>query len=133
MVLDRNGDGLVSTGSELFGNYTPQPATEYPNGFLALAEYDKPENGGKQDGTIDTHDSIFESLRVWVDSNHNGISEADELFTLEEMTIVSISLDFKESSRRDRFGNHFMYRSKVKQGAETERWAYDVALVTDKQ
>jgi hypothetical protein len=135
LALDRNGNGVIDNGSELFGNTTPQPEPAQGitrNGFFALAEYDKPANGGNADGVIDRRDAAYESLRLWRDVNHNGVSEPGELDRLVDWQVQAISLDFKESRRRDEWGNGFRYRSRVA-GSSLRRWAYDVVLQTNPQ
>jgi len=135
-------DGLVHNGKELFGNFTPQPKSATPNGFLALAEYDKPENGGNSDGVIDEHDAVFSKLVLWIDENHDGISQPNELHKFSEFGIHSLSVSYFESRKTDEFGNQFRYKARVnprkehrdsrdeKASGEVGRWAYDVFFST---
>jgi hypothetical protein len=131
LFLDRDGNGVVDSGRELFGTDTPQPPGLQPNGFRALVVFDTPQYGGNGDGVIDKDDAIFKDLRLWQDTNHDGVSQASEIHTLKELGLKSISLDYKDSMRTDQYGNQFKYRSKVRdtRDAQLGRWAWDVFLL----
>jgi hypothetical protein len=124
LVLDRNGNGQIDSSKELFGSTTEQPPTDQRNGFNALSAFD-----ANHDGRIDQGDPIFSSLRLWLDRNHNGVSESTELLPLRAIGLLSLSLDYREIPRTDRHGNLFRFVApvKLKVGREVvTRRAYDV-------
>ncbi len=76
LAYDKNGDGIVNDGTELFG-------TESGNGFADLAKYDEDGNGW-----IDEADGIWEKLQIWCrDENGN-----DQLYRLAEKGVGAICL-----------------------------------------
>lgn len=132
LVLDRDGNGLIDSSKEMFGNLTAQPTSESPNGYLALAEFDKPENRGNNNGYIDAGDAVYSKLRLWIDANHDGISQPEELFTLASQGVSALDLKYSESKFTDEFGNRFRYQSILvdNKGFHNGHRTYDVFLVT---
>jgi Ca2+-binding RTX toxin-like protein len=101
LVLDRNQDGIVNNGSELFGNNTKLfDGTFALNAYQALAEYDE-----NSDGVISNLDSIFSELRVWQDLNSDGISQLNELLSLDSVGIESLNTDYQSTTINDGNGN----------------------------
>jgi len=122
LALDRNDNGTIDSGAELFGNVTRlRTGVTASNGYEALAEFDA--NG---DGVIDRRDPIFARLRLWTDVNRDGQSQPDELLTLRQANVESISVQFEPSSKEDRFGNQFRYRAEVTMRNGRHRFSYDV-------
>jgi hypothetical protein len=136
LALDRNGNGLIDNGSELFGNHTPAYADRADptaaDGFMALRFTEGPSYGGpgQPDDRIDARDAIFRRLLVWTDRNHNGFSEPDELQPLARTQVAAIGTDARESRRRDRHGNQFRLRGRSWWNDGSMHPVFDVWLLT---
>ncbi len=94
LALDRNGNGTIDNGTELFGDSTRLPDdTLAHDGFDALAAQDT-----NADGLVNSQDSGFGALRIWRDLNQNGLSETNELQTLNQAGIASITVAKTENA-----------------------------------
>jgi len=101
LVMDRNNNGTIDNGTELFGDQTIlQNGQRATDGFQALAELDS-----NADGIIDINDTAFSNLRIWQDIDGDGYSASDELFTLQEMGIQSINVAHTDTNTVDPQGN----------------------------
>jgi len=124
LALDRNGNGVIDDGGELFGNFTDQPPSEAPHGYLALQVFD--DDG---DGLIGSTDAVYSDLLVWVDRDQDGTSSPSELSDLVTAGVEWIALSVVESRSRDRHGNEFRYRSPVRSRGGMSK-SVDVFLLT---
>ena len=102
LAYDKNGDGIINGGNELFGDRTlmKDGKTLASSGFTALAEYDD-----NKDGKIDGNDAIYTLLRIWQDSDGDGIASAGELRRLVDLGIVSIGLSYSNTGVTDSANN----------------------------
>jgi len=97
LVMDRNGDGIINDGRELFGAGTVLAnGKQGADGFTAMRQEDT-----NHDGKLDANDLHFKDLRVWVDANHDGKTDAGELKTLADLGIVEMNLGAKTGTEVD--------------------------------
>jgi hypothetical protein len=110
LALDRNHNGIVDNGMELFGVGTPLFAGgKAPNGFVALAELDQPMVGGNDDGVISSEDAIWPELSLWLDSNADGVSTPNEMRRPEALGFQSFGTIPKVRRLKDEAGNTLPY------------------------
>jgi hypothetical protein len=100
LALDRNGNGRVDNGRELFGDQNGAA-----NGFEELARYD-----ANRDGKIDRQDPVFQRLRLYQDRNLNGVTDPGELRGLEEAGVASIGLSYRQVNERLDSGDRLAQR-----------------------
>jgi hypothetical protein len=132
LALDRDGDGRIADGSELFGSMTVLASgARASNGFDALRELD-----ADGDGRLTPADPAFAKLLVWIDRNGDRRSSPDELVPASAYGLVSIDLDYTVSPRCDVHGNceveraSFRYRDAA--GVERTGAVIDVHLAVQR-
>lgn len=126
LVLDRNANGTIDSGLEVSGDTTPQLPSDEPNGFRALQVFDDTLNGGNEDGWIDALDRIYFELQLWIDANHDGISQPEELSGLRSAGIEGIDLAYEKSTHQDAFGNSLRYFTQLRRSGEGAAVAWNV-------
>jgi hypothetical protein len=129
LALDRDGNGSIDSGAELFGNFTPLRSGELAqDGFEALRELDE-----NRDSVVDASDASWSVLVLWTDRNHDGLSTPGELTPISESSVVALETDSRVIGRTDSWGNTFRYMSHARfatgQG-EPRRPYYDVFLIS---
>ncbi|HOG16695.1 MAG TPA: calcium-binding protein [Syntrophales bacterium] len=101
LVLDRDSDGIINNGTELFGDQTIlQNGQTASNGFQALAEFD-----ANSDGRIDANDAVYTQLKIWQDLDGDGYSQADEMKSLSDLGIAAINTGYTNTNINDGNGN----------------------------
>jgi hypothetical protein len=97
LVMDRNGDGVINDGRELFGAATVLANGQRAgNGYNAMGIEDT-----NHDGKLNKHDANFDKLKVWVDANHDGKTDAGELKGLVDLGIVELDLSHVTGTKVD--------------------------------
>lgn len=126
LAIDLNGNGTIDSGHELFGDRTRMmDGSPAPNGFVALAQYDV-----DGDGEINARDGIWSALRLWIDANHDGVSQPPEVTPIDSSVIAGLRFDFRTTGGRDPHGNLFRYRARARY-LDGERSYYDIFFVTN--
>lgn len=104
--VDLNGNNAVDDGSELFGMATVLESGETArHGFEALKHYDQRSQGGNEDGKISSADSVWNHLRLWVDANHDGVSQGGEIWPIMRSHVEELHLSHNGSLVPDKHGN----------------------------
>jgi len=127
LALDRNNNGRIDSGAELFGEASS--GLPHDNGFDALAELDS-----NRDGKLDRADVMFRKLLVWQDVNSDGVSQRSEMRTLRKAGIRSLDLSPSESGKViDRHGNDLSLRASFTRADGSSGAMVDVFFVTAQQ
>lgn len=134
LCLDRNLNGQIDDGTELFGSVAPLASGDPAgNGYRALAELDTAPMGGNGDGFIDRRDQAYSSLCVWNDLDRDGVTDVAEARLLSVTAVRKLEFDYEQQDLYDAHGNLFWLRSTAwmqSPGAGLRPWpTYDVIFL----
>ena len=115
LALDRNANGVIDNGKELFGNHSSRTAW---NGFIFLSWLDN----AVTNGTVDEFDQVWPYLLLWNDLNHDGISQPHELSRLADSGITALGYDYDVKKKEDQGGNQFRFRADLWRGKKKEKY-----------
>ncbi|AVX03475.1 iron-regulated protein FrpA [Maritalea myrionectae] len=124
LVMDRNNNGVIDDISEMFG--APDVG-----GYQELAAVDAVENGGNADGVITIDDALFAELKVWRDLDQDGLTDADELFSLDELDITSLELAATEMDHETPQGTTLRAGATFTRGDGSVGDTYEALFETD--
>ena len=128
LVLDRNLDGVINNGSELFGTSTNLiNGSKAIDGYQALSELDS-----NQDGVVNIQDNDFIKLGVWIDSNSDAQTGSGELKSLSDLGITQLNLA-TNTARDSNQGNLIGLTSTYQTSDGSLHEAADVWFVVDKE
>ena len=127
LVWDRNANGRIDTGAELFGDFTVLPnGTLAPNGFAVLAALD-----ANNDGILDASDPAFAELKLWRDTSQDGQTGIGELISLQDAGIVSLNLAHTLKNQRLANGNTLSREGSFRRADGTTAAMGEFRLATD--
>ena len=138
LAVDQDGDGRITSGRELMGSRAVPGKASAPDALIAWA---KEGSSGHPGASLDSDNSRFLQLLLWIDTNHNGVSDGSELRSARHV-LSDIGLGFERHRRRDGHGNESRYRGSVhlrtdpgvnrvstpEEDDARIRWMYDACL-----
>ncbi|MGL5699431.1 MAG: hypothetical protein ACRCYL_09290, partial [Kluyvera sp.] len=129
LVFDRNKNGAIESGQELFGDNTLlTDGSKAANGYEALKSLDD-----NNDYFIDSKDNAWATLQLWQDKNSNGIADNGELISLQDAGIVAIDTRYSTSNAVDAQGNAHKQASVIYYNDNSKGVSEDVWFDHNKQ
>jgi len=120
LALDRNGNGVIDSGQELFGD---QHGSQH--GFAELAKFD-----ANLDGIIDAADPVYTQLLLFGDLNDDGSARPDEVAGLRSAGISAIDLRYEQTLQFLTGGNRISESARFVRNDGSTGQAADIVLQT---